>query len=164
MKATTLNEILIVMVLTGIISFIAFEGLSLYRRMYEYVVFHNNQSIGIYDNYLRMQGLFCKADSICKKVKELDVYRENQCIGSLKISDSVVIFKPSNSSVVDTLFRHVSKYEVKVYSYGPKEYIDSLFITYGEVVLKFGVGIQPECFALSNILLKEKEFYNYENR
>lgn len=164
MKAATLNEILIVMVLTGIISFIAFEGLSLYQRMYGYVMLHNNQSMGIYENYLRTQELFCSADSICKDVKDFKIYRENEYIGSLKISDSMMIFKPSGSSFVDTLFRHISKYEIKVYSYGPKEYIDSLFIACEEVFLKFGIGIQPERSALSNILLKEKEFDNYEDR
>lgn len=163
-KAATLNEILIVMVLTGILSFIAFEGLSLYRRMYGYVVLSNSHSIGIYENYLRVQGLFYNADSICKGTGYLKIYRENECAGSLYISDSAMVYKSSNLHVTDTLFRHISAYETKECSIDSREYVDSLFITCGDVLLKFGICIQPERSALSNILLMEKEFDSYENR
>lgn len=163
-KAFTLNEILVVMVLTAIVSFIAFEGLSLYQRMYGYVVLHNNQSMEMYDNYSRTQGLFCSADSIFEEDGYLKIYRGNECMGSFKVCDSLMTFKPGNSLILDTLFTQVSEYEIKVYDNASKRHIDSLFIVSDNVLLKFGVCVRPERSALSDIIMSEIKNENYENR
>lgn len=162
-KASTLNEILIVMLLIGIVSLIAFEGLSSYRQMYTYVMFHNKQTVDICDNYFRIQNLFCNADSICEDDGYYKVYRENDCLGSFCVSDSVMTFKPNNSLFIDTLFKNISEYEIKVCDNGPKGHVDSLFIVNDDVLLKFGLCIQPECLALSDVLLIEQND-SYENR
>lgn len=160
-KAFTLNEILIVMVLTGIVSFIVFEGLSLYQRMYGYVVLQNKQSMEIYDNYFRTQGLFSNADSICEEDGYLKIYRENDCVGGIKVRDSVMTFKPINSENIDTLFEHVSEYETKTYNNA--RYIDSLFIVSDHILLKFGVCTRPES-VISDIMMNEIKNDSYENR
>lgn len=160
-KAFTLNEILIVMVLTGIVSFIVFEGLSLYQRMYGYVVLQNKQSMEAYDNYFRTQGLFSNADSICEEDGNLKIYRENDCVGGIRIGDSVMTFKPADSQNLDTLFEHVSEYKTKTYNNA--KYIDSLFIVSDNILLKFGVCTRPES-VISEIKMNEIKNDNYENR
>lgn len=162
-KASTLNEMLVVMVLTGIISFIAFEGLSLYQQMYRYVILHNKQSTDVYENYLRMQELFSSADSICKDGNSLRIYRESDCIGSLHVNDSVMTYQPVSSLFVDTLFQEVSGYEIKMLDDNSKASVDSLFILSDNVLIKFGICIQPNQMALSDVSLIEKED-NYENK
>lgn len=160
-RAFTLNEILIVMLLTGIVSFIVFEGLSLYQRMYGYVMLQNKHSMEIYDNYFRTQGLFSNADSICEEDGYLKIYRENGCVGGIKVGDSVMTFKPTDSQNMDTLFEHVSEYKTKIYN-GAK-YIDSLFIVSDNILLKFGVCTRPES-VISDIIIDEIKNDSYENR
>ncbi len=163
LRAATLNEILIVMVLMGIISCIAFEGLSLYERMYRYAMLNNQQSANIYENYIRIQNLFCNADSICKGDGCMHIYKKNDCVGILKVNDSIMTFKSQNSFIIDTLYSNISEYEVRICDNGSGRYIDSLLIINDNVLIKFGVCIHPEQSALSELVLIEKKCDTYEN-
>jgi hypothetical protein len=163
LQAATLNEILVVMILTGITTFVVFEGLSLYQRMYSYATSHNNQSVSLYDNYLRVQSLFVNADSICEADGQFKIYRQNEPVGALWISDSLLFFKPQNVTFTDTLIKDVSEYKIKASDSRHMKCIDSLVLTSGKVTLKFGIDLRPDRLALVTNMELEDNFENYED-
>ena len=163
LQAATLNEILVVMILTGITTFVVFEGLSLYRRMYSYATSHNNQSVSLYDNYLRVQSLFVNADSICEADGRFKIYRQNEPVGALWIIDSLLFFKPQNVAFTDTLLKNVSEYKIKTVDKRRMGCIDSLILTSGKVTLKFGMDLRPDRLALVTNMELEDNFENDED-
>lgn len=163
LQAATLNEILVVMILTGITTFVVFEGLSLYQRMFSYATSHNNQSLNLYDSYLRIQSLFVDSDSICEIDGQFKIFRKNETVGALWISDSLLLFIPQNGTFTDTILKEVSEYKIKASDNRHPGCIDSLILTSGKVALKFGIDLRPDRLALVTNMELEDNFENDEN-
>lgn len=141
-KANTLVELLLTMIISGIIFLLVFDGVDIIKR-FSYIVNNRisaNQTV-LYSHQF-MEHLVENADSIIKRGDKLLFYRESM------VSDSVIIgetfFILESRGVTDTLFAGYIDYHTSPLLENT-DHIDSLFIncvvnTRDTVWLEYGLS------------------------
>lgn len=128
LRAFTLSELLIVMIISGIILFSAFEGISLIRRHTNRLSSQFNSGQDILTHYRLLEAIIARSDSLHTVADSLLLYRQgNKPLVLLHRGTSFIIAYPDFPERADTLFREVSAIRTASrYAYGKRS--DTLFI------------------------------------
>lgn len=126
-KASTITELLLTMIISGVIFLLVFDGVEIIKRFSHMV----NNRIKVNHNALyshqTMEYLVENADSITLRSNNLVFYRNNSRIDSVIVDESS--FKLKSSAMPDILFEGYLGYRVTSVE-GQTELIDSIFINY----------------------------------
>jgi hypothetical protein len=162
-RASTLSEILIVMVLTGIILLSVFDGFSLFQRLLLRIQDKLGQSIERMDNYYRLELLFTGSDSVRGDEARMELYRQGAIRHQLLIDDSLLIaIHPGTTTKPDTLLRQVSEFAV-IRNRNFPERIDSLQVRNDTVMLLLGIRDRPEDRTETEVRELEQSYHTDEN-
>lgn len=142
LKANTLVELLLTMIISGIIFLLVFDGVDVVKR-FSYIVNNRisaNQTM-LYSHRF-MEHLVENADSIIKRGDKLLFYRESMVSDSVIIGETVFILE--SRGVTDTLFAGYIDYHTSPLLENT-DHIDSLFIncvvnTRDTVWLEYGLS------------------------
>jgi len=163
-RASTLSEILVVLILVGIIQLSVFDGFSLFQRLLFRIQGKMEQSIEQLDGCYRLESLFMNCDSIRGEEYRMELYRQGIIRNELRIDDSLLIaVRPETEARPDTLLRRIVEYTL-VRAIDDPERIDSLQLWNDTTCLRLGVRIRPESEAESTVQKIEQQYDRYENR
>ena len=144
LMASTLVEVLIVMIVSGILFLIMFDGVGLIQRYALRLTRGFSAEESVLENYCRLDDLFQRCDSLIAGEREIFYfYREGVPQMILKWQDSLLWCEYSGRK--DTLFRQVTG--IKVKSVAPaKNRIDSLTVVllYRGAEKYFPFGMCPD--------------------
>lgn len=164
LPASTLSEILVVMILAGIVFLSVFDGFSLFQRLLLRIQGRLDHSIERIDSYYRLESLFSGSDSIRGDAKQLDLYRRGAIRERIRIDDSLlVVTRPGNEMPPDTLLRGVSEAAI-VRNPDFPERIDSLLLVNDTIRLRLGVRIREERRAEAEIKKIEQSYPRHEDQ
>lgn len=164
LKAFTIAELLIYMIIAGIIFLSVMEGFSL---MVRYSAARTEKIVSgseYYNGYHRLTGLAMAADSISAgEYDDIVLFLRGVPSAGLSVADSLLIAE--KSGLRDTLLRNVARMRI-IASDNVRNISDTLCIEVsppGSERLRIGFGITPprEKSAERDILENEKD-YNYE--
>lgn len=152
LTASTLVELLIVMIISGILFLLLFDSLDIVRRFGNKLTDKlHQQSNALYSHQI-MEGLFERSDSIQRQDNELRFYRYGTIKAFLAVDSLHLLVRESERT--DTLFDNL--YTLKSHFIEEKSLlIDSLYvaITVGRDTIQLHYGL-PVCSAT----LTEKTF------
>ena len=123
LRASTLAELLVVMVVSSIILLLLTDGLNLFGRYSQIITNRVLRNAEIWNSYCRLESLVTSADSLLlTPAGKVEVYNRGEA-GTLSLSDSILLF--SRNDTRDTLFQTVTGMGISPARYGN----DSLSIT-----------------------------------
>lgn len=125
MKANTLVELLLTMIISGIIFLLVLDGVDIIKRFGRVVDNRISATQTSLYSHQFMEHLVENADSIIRKDDKLLFYRENMVSDSVTIHDAGFVL--SSRGLTDTLFAGYIDYRTSS-SPGLTDRIDSLFI------------------------------------
>lgn len=164
LSAFTLVEVLIVIILSGVLCLVLFDGLDLVKRSMYRVKQTLFDESDLLDNYCYLEGLFQRCDSVSiENSNKFSFYWENELKAVVEIKDSLVYTIRHGSS--DTLLRKVTGFEVRIQE--PAGRVDSLsiwFLHKGRF-LCFPFGIRESVWQDDQERIKkvEDQYNNTEN-
>lgn len=124
MKAMTVPELLVVMIITGILVLALFEGMELvgkYVRQYDREI---ERSRKVFYDYRLLERWFAVSDSACYVERKLIFYQEGKERGRLEYRDSC--WRMDWNGVEDTLFRGMEK--IQMVPGGDRTRVDCLYV------------------------------------
>lgn len=104
--ASTLVEVLIVMIISGIIFLSVFEGVGMIRKVTSRMIVRLNSHCGLQEKYFELDGLFRECDSILNQNERLDFYRKGIIHETIGYRDSLLVL--TRGEFIDTLFKRVN--------------------------------------------------------
>lgn len=122
LKAQTLMEVLVAMIIGGIIFLSIMDGMILFRQYAASVTERMESNIGLYDSYYRLETLVSNSDSILDTGRSLEIYTEGNQRYTLKESDSLILLSQGDFS--DTLFIGMSI--IPVFNKNNPRWVDAL--------------------------------------
>ena len=163
-QASTLSEMLIVLILSGIVLLSVFDGFSLFQRLLLRIQGRLDQSIERMDGYYRLESLFMGSDSIRGDASRLELYRLGIIRDEILIDDSLLIAsRPEEGVKPDTLLNRVREYKILTNEDYP-ERIDSLLIQNDTTLLRLGIRIRPENRTETMARKVEQQYEKDENK
>ena len=161
--ALTMPELLIVMIISGIIFIAAMDGMHMvsgYAKAMTIRIESNNE---FYNDFSRLEAIASTTDSMLTLDSSTLLYSEDQCVGSLSVMDSVLVFTAYNLMFSDTLFEKVLTLELSKEGAGIPDSVILEVMTDGNKSLRmpFALRQRPVRDIESIILNREKE-YAYE--
>lgn len=111
MKARTLSELLIVMILSGILLLTLFEGVVLIKRYSLTFYARREEGNTLLQGYRRLESLFFLCDSLRAAEEKVCFYQEEKKLAEARQVDSLWVVNKEGE--IDTLFRRVSAYRVE---------------------------------------------------
>lgn len=162
--ASTLSEILVVMILTGIILLSVFDGFSLFQKLLLRMEGRLEQSIEQVDGFYRLESLFSGSDSICGDASRLMLYRQGNVRNEIVMIDSLlIIVRPETEIKPDTLLRRIAETKIVRNPDNPNR-IDSLLLVHDTVSLRLGIRSRIENLAELDMKEVERLYENHEAR
>ncbi|MEA4918883.1 hypothetical protein [Proteiniphilum sp.] len=125
LKANTLVELLLTMIISGIIFLLVFDGVDIIRRFSHMVNNRISTNQTVLYSHQFMEHLVENADSIVKRGNKLLFYRESTVSDSVAIGDSFFILE--TPGLTDTLFAGYINYGTSP-TPDNTNHIDSIFI------------------------------------
>lgn len=158
LAASTLSEMLVVMILTGIILMGVFDGFSLLEKLLFRIQGKLEKTMVNTESVYRLESLFSSSDSICGSIVRLEFFRQGEVRHVVELSDSLlIVFKQESILRPDTLFRKVSLPQVVKNPDNPV-WIDSLFFMNDTTKLCFGSFPKQELLAESEARKIEEKY------
>lgn len=127
LKANTLVELLLTMIISGIIFLLVFDGVDIIRRFSNTVNKQISAGQTMLYGHRFMEHLMENADSVLERGDRLLFYRGGAVADSVIIGDSFFILE--TRGITDTLFTDYISYHIST-SLEYAGHIDSLFINY----------------------------------
>lgn len=144
LRASTLAETLVVMILAGIVLLSVFDGLDLFGKMLRRVQGRIERTMEHGEGFYRLRTLFAGCDSIRGGAERMALYRQGVVSEEIVIGDSLLIVRrPAAETAPDTLFDKVSDPRIVRNPENP-ERIDSLYVRLDTTLLRLGVALRPE--------------------
>ena len=146
LKGTTMVELLVVMIVSGIIFLLLFDGLNLIQRYNRMLNTSLSEKSALLYSHQTMEILLNRADSVRKNDSELLFFSEGVNFNTLSI-DSLYITTLSEDDYRDTIFANYLTFEIHMIEMYP-QLIDSihvtLFISRDTVTLDYGLSAYKE--------------------
>lgn len=111
MKASTIIELLIVMIITGIVIGLTFEGVDIFRRYSRKITNEIVTRNDLLNQYLSLQTIIGKSDSLTLYKELVQLHRKGTVFGELSVEDSLLLLHFVNTT--DTLPIKVVSLDVK---------------------------------------------------
>ena len=158
LRASTLTELLVVMVVTSILLLTVTDGLNLFRRYSQIISNRIAYNSEMWDYYCRLEALVSSADSLqLRPSGDVAVYKENDVV-SLSVRDSMLFV--SDKNVKDTLFRTVAGIDVSTAIDGTGSLVIVLPTDEGMVQINFTPFPKPKI--TSDKLKNLEDKYRYD--
>ena len=158
LRASTLAELLVVMVVTSILLLSVTDGLTLFGRYARLITEKVTQNGEVWEGYCRLESLVTSSDSLLLMPSgQVRVYQDGVA-AELSVSDSVLSF--SREGVKDTLLRSVTGIDVSASALGNDSLL--VFLAIGENRLRMAFAPNPKPGATSPELYDLEEKYQYE--
>lgn len=162
LRAMTLPEVLVIMIVSAIVFMSVMDGLGLFRRHALTVAEGLTGNIRFYDGYYRLHDIVAASDSITGDGSRLSCWRGGAQNVSLAYADSTLT--ATYGSAADTLLHRVG--EVRVYRRDERSgALDSLTVVLetsdGRMEIPLAVSIPVQIKARQTITQMEKD-YEYE--
>lgn len=111
LRALTLTEVLVVMLIAGILFLSVMEGMWLFRRQTDSIVTRITRNLRFYEGYYRLEDIITSTDSIASIGGDRILCRKSPSENiTLFLCDSVLIANYRNHT--DTLFTRVERLQV----------------------------------------------------
>lgn len=141
LNASTLVEMLVVMILSSIVLFSLFEGFNLFTRFKNSTRERMSASIRRFDAYRNLGHLFASSDSVKGDVTRIDFFKSGESAATLHTLDSTwTVILPGGQE--DTIFRAVSDVQLMFNGDNP-QLIDSIRFQDGGIPIRYGVSHDP---------------------
>lgn len=154
LRASTLAETLVMMIVAGIVFLLVTEGLGIFGRLQERVIAAMESGGRIRETVYRMRSFAESADSIERAGAGVVMFRDGTEAG-LRLSDSALIYRKADFT--DTLTTGVERLELTEYDDAP----DTLAITVRRAertfTARFGVRRNPQAEYMQEIKRIEDE-------
>ena len=137
LKASTLVEMMIVMIVSGIIVGLIFEGIDIFRRYSHKITDEIVTSSDLLNLYLSLETIVGRSDSLTNDGDIVQLHRKGAIIGEIELVDSclIIIF----SKQIDILPQKVESVGI---NWGPQT--DTLKVETGRLTLQFHTVEQVE--------------------
>lgn len=145
LKASTLAEMMVVMIISGIIIGLLFDGVNIFRKYSNIITTHFLASNKLLTTSSHLTSLIENSDSL-KQEQEIIIYRKGAIFSEIRLSDSLLIINN------DTLPLKVNEIEVK-----PSLRTDTLKVKTNDRTLYFATRERPEIAVIKQIEEKEYE-------
>lgn len=127
LQASTISELLVLMIISGIILISVFNGFDSFQVIRSRITNGLNNRMAYIEGYYEMENIISLTDSIISHGEILELFRSGEKWIHIAVSDSLLLLYDEPSSYKDTLMKHVSGYSL--YPNGEREnLIDSLHI------------------------------------
>ncbi len=156
LRATTLSETLVVMILAGIVLLSVFDGLSLFEQLLHRFTGRLERSMERMEAYYRLESLFTAADSARQERPGIVLYRDGAPWGRLTVADSLLTTSLAEAPP-DTLLRQLTGWQTVAHARG-SERVDSLILRLDTTTLRLGIGPSPHRDAVTAIRTLEKQY------
>lgn len=156
LRASTLVEMLVLMIVSGVVLLSVFDGFSLFDRLLRRIEVRMEKSTAEATGYSRLEYVFSATDSITGNVDVLQMFRSGRCWTEVVIEDSLLMLHYTGTERPDTLFVRVSQPRLVADRYFPQR-TDSLILTNDTTELRFGLLHEPAMRAESELINLEKE-------
>lgn len=158
LRASTLAELLVVMVVTSILLLSVTDGLTLFGRYARLITEKVTRNGEVWEGYCHLESLVASSDSLLRMPSgQVGVYRDGVA-AELSVSDSVLSF--SREGVKDTLLRSVASIDVAPSAQGSDSLL--VFLAVGERRLRMAFAPRPKPGTTSPELYDLEEKYRYE--
>lgn len=108
-SASTLPELLVLMILCGIVFLGVMDGMRLVDSFVRSLTERIGQNSDFYAHYDRLEGLIATADSLHSRDGLLDIYRRGSVYATLRRRDSLLIVRMDSRT--DTLFTTLIRWD-----------------------------------------------------
>jgi len=153
----TLVEMLVVMILSGILFLLLFDGLNIVNGYGRLARERLNEKSELLNGHQTLELILEKTDSIRKDKNELLLFNSGANVAHLIIDSTRIVFY-ENPDQIDTLFSNLV--DIKFHSLPEKPMsVDSIFLSLliGRDTLKLNYGLSPYAgFNLENNLLNHE--------
>ena len=160
LRASTLPEMMVVMILTGIVLLSVFDGFSLFETLVRRLSDRLDRSMAQMEGVQRLDRLFSTADSILRQEETLLFYRNGGPGYELTIDDSLLVVSREEIKP-DTLLLRISGWRTQTDEERPNR-IDSLILVHDTTELRFGTSRSPHRNVVKTIVELEEQ-YNRED-
>ncbi len=154
LRASTLVETLVMMIVAGMVFLLVTEGLGMFKRLQGRLIAAMESDGRIREGVYRLESLAESADSMKRAGTGVIVYR-NGAETMLRLSDSVLIY--SRDDFVDTIMTGVERLKHAEYDDGP----DTLKVTIRKAertfTARFGIRQNPQVEYMREINRIENE-------
>jgi hypothetical protein len=160
LRASTLTELLVVMILSGIVLLSVFDGLALFEKLLHRFSGRLDTSMARMEGFYRLESLFEGADSVRREGDAFLFYREGAPEWRIAVNDSMLTAGRADTpeeSAEDTLLRRIADWHAIPHSQGGGR-IDSLMLTRQGTTLRFGVNRSPHRNAAQEMETLEKQY------
>lgn len=158
LKASTLAELLVVMVVTSILLLSVTDGLTLFGRYARLITEKVTRNGEVWEGYCRLESLVASSDSLSLKPSgQVEVYLDGEA-AELSVIDSVLLF--SREEERDTVLRSVASIGVSTSAQGSDSLL--VFLGIGESRLRIAFTPSPKPGVISPELYDLEEKYRYE--
>lgn len=130
-------ELLVVMIISGIVIGLTFEGVDIFRKYSRKITHEIGSSNDLLNQYLTLNTIVGKSDSLTFNNNTVLLYRRGSVFGELYVEDSLLLVQFVNT--LDTLPIKVKALEVK-----PGALTDTLIIETETIDLIFNTTEQAE--------------------
>ena len=122
-SASTLAELLIVMIISGVVFLLVFDGIQISRKLSIRLASRLTQNNDLMSQYFILEELFQNRDSVSYSGNRLFFSKNGEHIENITLENNRLIVTRAHHT--DTLFQQVTKWDIK--SSTPPE-VDSLFL------------------------------------
>lgn len=142
MRGSTISEMLVVLILTGIIFLSVFDGLGIFAKVLRRGESSVANTINDMQAYYNMDYLFSSADSIVGNDGLITFYKRGEAGYRMSFTDSLLIISREGHPP-DTVFRNIHGAAMSGNRDNPGR-IDSVVFYRDTVMLRFGLRPGPE--------------------
>lgn len=142
-SGTTLTEMLVVMIITGILFLLIFDGLNIVNKYKRILNNKLNQKSEILNGHQVLEVLLEKTDSMRKNENEILLFNAGVAFGHLAIDSTRILFY-ENEEHIDTLFTNLI--DIRYHSLSEESpLIDSIFLSVpiGRDTIQLSYGLSP---------------------
>ena len=144
-------EILVVMIISGIVVGLAFEGLDIFRRYSRKITGEIVKGNELLNMYLSLNTIVSKSDSMTFSNETVSLYRKGSVFGKLDIDGSRLHVHFLNT--IDTLPVIVELMDVR-----PGEFADTLILGTETITLIFHTSEQPGISTTKNYYHEDQNY------
>lgn len=156
LRASTLTELLVVMILSGVVLMGVFDGLSLFDTLRRRLIGGMEGHIARMEGLYRLETLLAAADSARVERGAVQLYRRGDRWRRLTIADSL-LSADLGAGGRDTLLGRIASWRTVAAPEGGDR-IDSLILVREGVELRLGLGASPHRHAAAEMELLEKQY------
>ncbi len=153
---STLVELLILMIITGIIFIGVFEGFMLFDRMRRNITGRIVENMSLIGNYEALGHMFSVSDSIRRDSDTLRLFRYGGIWRNILIGDSLLLCS-EKSGAGDTLMKNITSHELIFNTLNPAS-VDSLILSFGNRRMGFGIRRDPSLSMEQESMDREREY------